>query len=165
MRCTVAALLLSLCSVLPVAARADTFNYTLTVDFPANVSLGVDLSTFDGTYSFSESSLLNGDTEIAAPAFTGPTNSPVDLIDIGIYPSENYYYFTLYAANGPASGSNLFPFGATGDFTNGEFATLDVTNVANSPVPEPSTFALVATGILGAVESFRRRARGRTAHT
>jgi PEP-CTERM motif len=89
----------------------------------------------------------------------------VDLIQLGLFPSQNYYYFDLYAANdGPEIGSNLLPLGATGNFRD-PYVTLDVTDGANSPVPEPSTFALMATGILGTIEVFRRRARGRTAHT
>jgi PEP-CTERM motif len=165
MRRTVAALLLSLCSALPIAAHADTFNYTLTVDYPSNLFSDINASIFDGTFSFSEPSLLTGLTSINPPAFTEPNGSPVDMIQFGFFPSQNYFYYDLYAANdGPEIGSNLLPLGTTGNFT-AEYVTLDVTDVGTSPVPEPSTFALMATGVLGAVECFRRRARGRTAHT
>jgi PEP-CTERM motif len=165
MRCFVVALILSLCSALPIAAHADTFNYTLTVDYPSNLFSDIDASIFDGTFSFSEPSLLTGLTSIYPPAFTEPNGSPVDLIQLGLFPSQNYYYFDLYAANdGPEIGSNLLPLGTTGNFKD-PYVTLDVTDVANSPVPEPSTFALLATGILGTIEVFRGRARGRTAHT
>jgi hypothetical protein len=94
MRCFVVALILSLCSALPIAAHADTFNYTLTVDYPSNLFSDIDASIFDGTFSFSEPSLLTGLTSIYPPAFTEPNGSPVDLIQLGLFPSQNYYYLT-----------------------------------------------------------------------
>jgi hypothetical protein len=71
------------------------------------------------------------------PLFTGPFDAPTFLT--GTFNGE--YYTGLF-------GFPLFP------------GTLTIEPLTNSTVPEPSSFALMATGILGAITKLRHRRCG-----
>lgn len=156
MRFSLAALVLSLCVAFPIAAHADSFEYTLTTNYPNNSSIGNNVSALNGTFTFDEPSLLTGLTYIYAPDFTEPADSTVSEIQLGLYPSTNYFYFTLYTTpTGVAGGSSLLP--PMDGIYNSEFSTLVVTDLGPSSVPEPSSFILLCTGALGLATRFRRR--------
>lgn len=156
MRFSLATLVLSLCVAFPIAAHADSFEYTLTTNYPNNSSIGNNVSALNGTFTFDEPSLLTGLTYIYAPDFTEPAGSTVSEIQLGLYPSENYYYFTLYTTPpGVAGGSSLLP--PVNGVYNSEFSTLVVTDLGPSQVPEPSSIILICTGALGLTTQVRRR--------
>jgi hypothetical protein len=178
MRRIVAALILSLCFALPTTAHADSFKYTIINNLP-NFGSPFDFSPFIGTYTFTTPSAITGNTfiygpdftdppftgftYIYAPDFTGPVGSPVTQIMLTIFPLNNFYAFTLYGAHGGgAIGTSLLqdpqnPTRFTADYGPGAYATMEIADLGTSQVPEPSTIAMLGTGILGIAAKVRRR--------
>ena len=162
MRRIVAALILSLCFALPTTAHADSFKYTIINNLP-NFGSPFDFSPFIGTYTFTTPSAITGNTFIYGPDFTGPVGSPVMQIMLTIFPLNNFYAFTLYGAHGGgAIGTSLLqdpqnPTRFTADYGPGAYATMEIADLGTSQVPEPSTIAMLDTGILGIAAKVRRR--------
>jgi hypothetical protein len=168
-------LLSSALLILPLPAIADTV-YTYTgnsftlIDGPSystsgKISGSLDLATplesnlyvdpvTPVSFSFSDGSDLFSD--VNSTAFFGfSTDASGKIIgwDIAIYDSalviftENVGQYVFDSAYNITTGSDAFNFNEPGLWV--------VSNT--SPVPEPSSFALLATGVLGAAGILRRR--------
>ena len=192
MRRTFAVFIVALYFFLPLAAHADSFQYTIIWDFPHVAS--ADTSELEGTYTFTVDSFLSGDSFVYGPGFadpkfpgrpytyaadfTAPAASNVSQIEIFYYPDytpynsigiQSLYGFTLYQANGgAAAGTSLIQdptdpnyFYADYGDGSGDFASMQITQVSTSPVPEPSTITLLGVGVLAIGSRIYRR----VAHT
>ncbi len=176
MRRIFAVLVLSLCFALPTTAHADSFQYTIVDNIPGVASSFV---TYEGTYTFTVPTELTGTTfvygpgftdppftgftYVYAPDFTVPANSPVDQIEVFYNPSGNQYGFNLYGEQGGGvigttllqdpQNPNLFTanYGPYGN------ASMEITDLGPSQVPEPSTLILLGTGVLALAIGFRPR--------
>jgi hypothetical protein len=169
MRRIFAALVLSL--ALSAAAHADSFQYTIVWDIPHIVN--ADTSAFIGTYTFTVGSFLNGNTFVYGPGFSGPqfsgpyvyaadftapANSDVSQIEISYFPDYSQYGLQyalgLYQANGGAAVATSLlqdandPNEFFANDGNGNFASMQITDLSTSPVPEPSTITLFGFGAL-----------------
>ncbi len=160
------ALILSLCLALPITAHADTFQYTIIDNINLTGQKNFQFSPYIGTYTFTVSSVLTGNSFVYGPSFTGPSGSPVDQIDITDIPLSQQYGFTLYGAVGaPGAGAigttllqdahnpNLF----TADYGPYGSASMEITDISNSQVPEPSTLTLFSLGAIGIATQLHRR--------
>jgi len=176
------ALILSLCLALPITAHADTFQYTIIDNINLTGQKNFQFFPYIGTYTFTVSSVLTGNSFVYGPSFTdtpfpgypyifasdftGPSGSPVDQIDITDIPLSQQYGFTLYGAVGaPGAGAigttllqdahnpNLF----TADYGPYGSASMEITDISNSQVPEPSTLTLFSLGAIGIATQLRRR--------
>jgi PEP-CTERM motif len=149
MRRLFAALVLSL--ALSAAAHADSFQYTLIWDFPHIAA--VDTSAYVGTYTFTVNSLLTGNTFVYGNVSPYPQ-----------FPGYPYIYaadFTV-PTNSNANDPNKF-FADYGD-GSGSFASMQITELSTSPVPEPSTITLFGFGALALLAGIYLRV-GRGAYT
>jgi hypothetical protein len=174
MRRIFAVLILSLCSALPTIAHADSFEYTIVDSYTV---FNPQFAPYIGTYTFTVPYKLTGETFVYGPGFidspfpgytyvyasdfTVPASSPVDQLEVTYMPQSNQYGFTLYGTG--AIGTNLFQdpqnpnLFAASDGPGG-YATMEITDVGPSQVPEPSTLILLGTGALGLATRVRRRA-------
>ncbi len=141
-----------------LAAHADTFQYKII--------------NFGDTVVFDESALQQGDTTIYAPSFISSTDPSVISVEIdptlgfcaggndssagacvvfqlpdGVLDIDDYdLHFNTIGTFTPVDGGNL----------HDEVVITDLGPSA-SPVPEPSTFALLGTGLIGAAGVLRRK--------
>jgi hypothetical protein len=145
-----------------LAARADTFNFTVSGGGGGYSGSGVLTTTLDGAGNYLITGLTGpGVTGIIAPGgFNGndnllfPTNAQtLDSNGFSFSAMDGPDHFDVNVYN---AGTGYFAFFRDEDaFTQ----TLPITfNVASaSAVPEPSTLLLIGTGVLGAVGSIRRK--------
>ena len=173
------ALVLFLALGLPPAAHADTFKYTI-VDNVYNFAPTPDISPFRGTYTFTTSSLLIGDTFVYGPGFSdphlpgvpyvyaadfsAPAASGVSLIELLFQPLSNNYAFTLFSVSSGATGTSLIPDKSdltrfVADYGTYGYETMQIEGIATSPVPEPSTITMLALGAMGVAARLRTRPR------
>jgi PEP-CTERM motif len=167
-----AVLILSLCFALPTIAHADSFEYTLVDNYTGFSSI----AALVGTYTFTLPSKLTGTTFVYGPGFTAspypgytyvyasdftvPAGSAVDQIQIFYDPQSNDYGFGLYGdavlsttlLQDPQN-PNLF----TADYGPQGSLSMEITDLGPSQVPEPSTFIMLGTGVLGLATQVRRR--------
>ena len=143
-----------------ISAHADTYNYTFTETQPINAI----------SVSFDEPAILTSITVVPASDFVSSSSTlPDPIFSVLIVP--------LYAddCTGPPEScvevnsaglgaaaffpdTNLTSVGVCSYAANGSMATLTITDLTvPSAVPEPSTFALLCTGILGLVSVARRK--------
>ncbi len=148
-----------------LAAHADTYQYTI------NLSAGITGSSGD-TVVFDESALLQVDTTIYASSFissTDPSDASVEVASVEINPVLED------CVNGSGGGPSCVqfnfldggsvvdfygtPLNMVGTFTLFEPDEVVITDLGPSPssVPEPSTFALLGTGLIGAAGALRRK--------
>jgi hypothetical protein len=185
MRRILFALALLLSFALPSAARADSYHYT--IDWNLVTPGPIDLSPFVGTYSFTVDSLLYGDTYVYGPNlptnnfpvkyvyaadYTIPAGSTVSEIQIAYYPDytpyNNFGQKTLYAVGlnqtvGYETSTTLIqdpsdPNKFFADYGRYGTVSMQITPVSTaSPVPEPSTIALLSIGFVATGTFARRR--------
>jgi hypothetical protein len=175
------ALILSFCLALPITAHADTFQYTIINNINLSDHINFPFLPYIGTYTFTVSSVLTGNSFVYGPSFTDspfpgfpyifasdftvPSGSPVDQINITDIPLSQQYAFTLYgavAANGGAIGTSLLqdahnPNLFTADYGPYGSASMEITDISGSQVPEPSTITLIGLGAIGIATQLRRR--------
>lgn len=173
MRHILAALVLPLCLALPIAAHADSFEYTIVDSYTGFSSSTAALM---GTYAFTVPFELTGSpfvygpgfaatpypgkTYVYASDFTVPAGSVVDQIQISYDPQSNDYGFGLYG-DAVLSTSLLQdpqnPSLFTADYGPQGSLSMEITDLGPSQVPEPSTFIMLGTGVLGLATQIRRR--------
>jgi len=159
-------------------ANADPIQYTLTNNIYANGHGTNLISILDGTFVFTLPSLMTtntvvwapdhvdlgpefripGYTYITAPDFTRPDGSHVNEL---MFTLASYgYVVQIDASPGPGlaapigynySNPNLYDSGGSHDLT------LAVNDLAASPVPEPSTMAMIGSGVLAFVAGTKRQ--------
>lgn len=155
-----------------LAAHADTFNWTLTGPdaslggFPETGS-GTLTATLSGTNEWTISSvtgIIGGNEITGLASFDGndnllfPTDSILDPSGFSVETAsgELINIFSFYNPGSVITPGNNFGeiIGGTGSgFGVGTFAL----EAQNTPVPEPATFVMLGTGILGAAGALRRR--------
>jgi len=116
----------------------------------------VDLGTaFGGSYSFSGTQFLPGTFAFVLYASTAPGIWSVNLTDSDVIPGGNYSNCVVQPllSNVETVCTDRHSQGQSGFDIRG-------LSVSTTTVPEPSTFALVAAGLAGALAWSRRRRRG-----
>jgi hypothetical protein len=152
-----------------LAAHADTFDWTLTG--PA-ASLGglpeIGSGTLTTTLSNGQWDVSSITGSIGGSAITSLTNfdgadnlffpatTLLDTLGLGVETANGTQYdiFSFFAPNSTdiTPGNNYGEIVSIGGFGVGTFAATD-----NSAVPEPSTFVMLGTGLLGAAGAIRRK--------
>jgi hypothetical protein len=146
----------------PHIATTDTSAYIGTYTFTVDSLLSGNTFVYGAV---SPDPQFPGYPYIYAADFTVPSNSKVSQIMIGYFPDysaynsigiKSLYGFDLYQTNGggvvstsliqDANNPNKF-FADYGD-GSGSFASMQITQLSTSPVPEPSTIALFGFGAL-----------------
>ena len=146
-------------AALPVAAHADTVNFTISGSADGFSGSGVLTTTLDGSGSYLITGITaDGVTGLIAPGgFNGNDNL--------LFPSDPLVFdsngFSFSAANGPDQFdvnvfSNGTGYSAFFRDEDGFTATVPV-SLEISAVPEPSTLLLFGTGVLGAAGVIRKR--------
>jgi hypothetical protein len=158
----------------PHIATVDTSAYIGTYTFTVDSLLSGN--TFVYGPGFSDPP-FTGYPYIYAADFTVPANSKISQIMIGYFPDytpynsigiKSLYGFDLYQASGGSvvstsliqdpNNPNKF-FADYGD-GSGSFASMQITELSTSPVPEPSTITLFGVGALAlGARIYRRVAR------
>ncbi len=122
--------------------------------------------TLAGTGTFSSSSATNTIFDNQGASVAGITGNEADLLDTG---NSAYASYNLYTSIGPITGTDAFQGSDT--TTDGElrlssassvtFTNTDITPGGGnlSPTPEPSSLALMSTGLLSLAGFARRRFR------
>jgi hypothetical protein len=157
-------------ALLPLSAHADTFDWSVT---GPDASLGGFAVTGSGTLTAtlsggvwtvdSISGAMGGSSITTLSNFEGadnqifPGDTLLDTNGLGFETaaSTQYDIFSFFAPGSTVTlGNNFGEFvSSTGFGGVGTFNLVDT----NSPVPEPSTFVLLGTGLLGAAGAVRRK--------
>jgi hypothetical protein len=135
-----------------LAAHADTYRYDVTASFPP----GTD---YNGAYSFTSPDLFGSTSNlisVSSANFTSSTNPSVTGLTLTTGPVPILYFSD---ATGFGGVDLLGDIGSTGTFTdNRHVVTLTITDLTPpSQVPEPSSIALLGTGLIGLAGTARRK--------
>jgi hypothetical protein len=159
----------------PHVANADTSAFLGTYTFTVDSLLSGTTYVYGPGFSDPQ---YPGFPYVYASDFTVPTNSTVSQIEIQYFPDytpyntigiKSLYGFSLDQANGAAGVSTSLIqdandptkfFADYGD-GSGSFASMEITQLSTSPVPEPSTITLFGFGAL----AFGARIYRRVIHT
>ena len=180
MRRIFVALSLFLSLALPAAANADPIKYTLVDTFGSRYP-PVVIADLSGTFTFTIPSelsgkvavvspdyvflgpeyLLPGYTYIVASEFTRPDTSGLDSLFFDFMPN-GLVNISLSSPPDVAFGTGLAPNpDVPGGFIHVFFGETDMTltpqDLGTSPVPEPSTLALIGTGVVALTIRIRRK--------
>src|ERR1700733_6743258 len=145
---------------IPAAAHADTFNFSATGSAGGFSGSGTLVATANGGGNYLITAIAgSGVTGLFAP---NGFNANDNLLFPSASPTLDSHGFSFTDVNGPDTFDvNIFNNGS-GDFVflrdeDNFTETLPVTFTLSAATPEPSTFILLGTGILGVLGTARRK--------
>jgi PEP-CTERM motif len=148
-----------------IAAHADTFEYTFVAG---------SRTTIAATISFDESFILTSSTTINAADFLSSTNSAVLSFEINPTVAQCSFtgagpdpgscvaltYIDKFGTTNKAAAQEGFVLDSVGTYNLGDLGNLTITDLTPPPppeVPEPSSIALLGTGLLCLAGIARRK--------
>jgi len=178
-RLSLALCFLALVAFASNSALADTFNFSFGNSHSLFQGSGILTGTSNGDGTFTLDSVTGTTAGQSITAILAPGTFPVGIFQV---PNDNILYFpasyglgntyfdagglsyeladgtdvNLFFSNGQFIGNTVNIFGFQQSIGDPQFSRITVSSAA-SPVPEPSTLALLGTGVLGMAGVIRRK--------